>query len=95
MNLQEIIKIAPNTQFVVTGAELKEFGLSLMNEQAKSTETETKERLMTQEEVAKHFGVTRNTLWRWEKQNYLVPLHVGRKVYYKSFDVERLTDKKA
>lgn len=49
---------------------------------------------MTREEVCKYLGIGATTLWSWQKSNKLVPIRLGRKLYYKSDDVARLlTDK--
>ena len=41
---------------------------------------------LTAEETAKRLKVNRSTLWRWNKEGYLV----GSKVRYKLSDVERI-----
>ena len=40
--------------------------------------------------VAEILDVTKSTLWRWQKQGYLVPLEVGGKRRYKMSDVKRI-----
>ncbi|MBP8999826.1 MAG: helix-turn-helix domain-containing protein [Bacteroidales bacterium] len=30
------------------------------------------------------------TLYRWEKQNYLIPIRIGTKVRYRKSDIEKL-----
>ena len=41
-------------------------------------------------ETAKRLQVDRSTLWRWNKEGYLVSTKVGSKVRYKLSDVERI-----
>jgi hypothetical protein len=36
-------------------------------------------------------GVTHATLWNWEKKHYLMPVKIGRKVFYHSGDVDNLS----
>lgn len=43
--------------------------------------------LMSITDVAKHFGRTPRTLREWERRGYLVPVRVGRSVYYRCDDV--------
>ena len=43
---------------------------------------------LTAEETAKRLQVDRSTLWRWNKEGYLVSAKVGSKVRYKLSDVE-------
>ena len=45
---------------------------------------------LTAEETAKRLQVDRSTLWRWNKEGYLVSTKVGSKVRYKLSDVERI-----
>ena len=48
------------------------------------------ENYLTPDEVATMIGVSKNTLWRWEKDGYLTPFKIGRKVRYKQSDVTSL-----
>ena len=45
---------------------------------------------LTAGETAKRLKVDRSTLWRWNKEGYLVSTKVGSKVRYKLSDVERI-----
>lgn len=45
---------------------------------------------LTAEETAKRLQVDRSTVWRWNKEGYLVSTKVGSKVRYKLSDVERI-----
>ena len=45
---------------------------------------------LTAEETAKRLQVDRSTLWRWNKEGYVVCATVGSKVRYKLSDVERI-----
>ena len=44
----------------------------------------------TAQQAAEKIGVTKNTLWRWEKLGYLVPTRVGRSTRYRAVDVLNL-----
>ena len=48
------------------------------------------ETYLTAEATAKKLGVDRSTLWRWNKEGYLLTIKIGSKVRYKLSDVERL-----
>lgn len=48
------------------------------------------ETYLTAEETAKRLNVDRSTLWRWNKEGYLLTIKIGSKVRYKLSDVERL-----
>ncbi|MBQ8866668.1 MAG: helix-turn-helix domain-containing protein [Bacteroidaceae bacterium] len=45
---------------------------------------------LSAEETARRLKVDRSTLWRWNKDGYLITTKVGNKVRYKLSDVERI-----
>ena len=47
---------------------------------------------ITKKEVMIGFHVSHTTLWKWQKSGYLVPIKVGKRVYYKRADIEQLTN---
>jgi len=55
---------------------------------------ETTEGLLTEEEVIQMLGVSHSTLWRWQKQEYLSPVKIGRKNRYKKSEIETLINQK-
>lgn len=50
--------------------------------------------LLTKQEVIKKIGVSSTTLWLWEKKDYLVPVKIGRKVFYRIADINKLCENK-
>ena len=48
------------------------------------------EEYITRKQTAQKLDVNPSSLWRWERENYLVPIRVGGKVRYKLSDVERI-----
>lgn len=52
---------------------------------------EQNEDLLAKKDVIEGLGVSHTTLWKWEKSGYLVPIKVGKRVYYKRDDLEKLT----
>jgi len=55
---------------------------------------ETTEGLLTEEEVIQMLGVSHSTLCRWQKQEYLSPVKIGRKNRYKKSEIETLINQK-
>ena len=49
-----------------------------------------KETLLTKKEVMEKFDVCHTTLWNWQRNRYLIPVKIGRKIHYRQADVERL-----
>ena len=94
MSINEIVSQG-NVQLVLSASDLKELLLGLMAEVSqKNEDQEEKEDVeMSSDEVAKRLGVTKTTLWRWQKTGYLIPTKVGRKCFYHSSQIEKLMKK--
>lgn len=60
--------------------------------EAQATE-KAKECLFTPEEAAKMLSVSSVTMWRWQKNEYLVPVYVGGKKRYRNSDIVRIIEK--
>lgn len=72
----------------VTPTDLKEFAVFLISQaQVAESEKNQPETFLTPDEVSAMIGVSKNTLWRWEKENYLTPVKIGRKSRYKRSEV--------
>ncbi|MGL4519566.1 MAG: helix-turn-helix domain-containing protein [Phocaeicola sp.] len=89
--IADMISTGVNVQIVVSVAELKEFGLSLISEALGSKQQE-EDKLLTPEEAAKKVKSTKSTLWRWGKLGYLTPTRIGGKVFYKESDLNKLME---
>ena len=48
----------------------------------------------SREKVMEILDVTASTLWRWQKQNYLVPINVGGKRRYLMSDIKKILESK-
>lgn len=93
MNIQEIVNSGASVQIVVNALDLKEAFLAWNTELNNQTQQQQPEdKLVTLKEVTKLLCVDKTTLWRWHKTGYLVKSKVGRKVYYKMSDVEKLME---
>ena len=61
---------------------------------AENATTASKEKdddaLLTKKEVMERLGVGSTTLWNWENDRYLLPVKVGRKVFYRLSDINQL-----
>lgn len=91
MNISKLKELGSNVTVNVSVTDLEEFAMFIMHEAKKEAAEHIKEETyLTPPEVAKMIGVSTNTLWRWEKDNYLVPLKIGRKSRYRKSDVEAL-----
>ena len=93
MNINELINTDANISVVVSVADLKVFALCVVTEAMAAKEAEKKEeKYLTPDVVADMVGVSKNTLWRWEKEKYLIPFKIGRKSRYKLSDVKSILE---
>lgn len=92
MKINDLISDGSNNISITVGiSDLKEFGLSLIEEgRAMGRAERVQETYLTLDEVAKMLGVSKSTLWRWNKSGYLRNIKCGRKSFYKKSDVENL-----
>lgn len=49
--------------------------------------------LLTVDEVSNLLQVDRSTLWRWHRDEYLVPQKVGKRSLYRKSDINKLIKK--
>lgn len=62
----------------------------LDEKEAENAKPDGEDPLLPKHEVMVKLGVTNATLWNWERRNYLVPVKIGRRVYYKKSAIDRL-----
>ena len=92
MDINSLLNSDANISVVVSVADLKEFALNVVTEAMAAMEEKTEERYLTPDDVADMVGVSKNTLWRWEKEKYLIPIKVGRKSRYKLSDLKSILE---
>lgn len=90
MNIKDLIQADCSVAITVTPADLREFALEIVNEVLTARLSVKEETYMTPDEAAKLMGVSKGTLWRWEKEKYLTPFRVGRKPRYKRSELDAL-----
>ena len=75
---------------MVSAADLEEALRSIFEEVVSASKGEKDETLLTVRQASALLGVDRSTLWRWEKEGYLRPIRIGRKVRYQLSAVNAL-----
>lgn len=55
-----------------------------------SAKQEDEKRYLTSSEVSSVYGVSKTTLWRWEKANLVHPMRVGNRRRYEPSEIEKL-----
>ena len=91
MKISEIVIQNVPLQVVVNVADLKELFLDWKEESELNRKKET-ETLLTPDEVASKYRISKVTLWRWAKDGLLKPVKMGRKSFYRQSDIERVFD---
>lgn len=64
------------------------------NEENASEQKNEKDVLLTKKEAMDRLHVSSTTLWQWAKDQYLMPVKVGRKIYYRLDDLNNLLNGK-
>lgn len=80
--------------YMVSAADLERILRDLVNDLISEREEVKKETYISANQVSNLLGVSKSTLWRWEKENYLVPVRIGNKLRYKESEVKQLMEGK-
>ena len=93
-NISQVLQDGGNALLVVSAADLREFGLALIEEAKATSSPKEVEEYLTPKEAAKTLGKSIGTLWRWEKDKYLCPIHIGRSPKYRKSDILKIMEGK-
>lgn len=93
--LKENPEIASQVTISLSGKDLLSFIETLEKQIQKPQPNQNElsspeERLITIEEAAEIFGVTRVTLWQWGKKGIVNPVKIGHIVRYKISDIKNV-----
>lgn len=96
MDIREIMRSNSSSQqlFIVSAQDL----IDIIDTSVKKTIQELEEsvsksnndNLVPLKEVAETLNVSRCTLNRWNKDGYLTPIKIGRKVFYRQNDINEI-----
>lgn len=94
--ISEIRKNPDHISLTITGTGLVELIKAVqqviyeeINEE-KANQQDSDIELITKQDVIDKLHVSSTTLWIWEKRKYLVPVKIGRRIFYKRRDVNNL-----
>lgn len=96
MDIREIMRSNSSSQqfFLVNAQDLKnaidasiQQVIQELNEDVSKSNNDN---LVPLKEVAETLNVSRCTLNRWNKYGYLVPIKIGRKVFYRQNDINKI-----
>jgi len=79
-----------DNRFIISAEELDEIINGAVEKAIAAITPQKKEMLLSREATAKRLNVDFSTLWRWDKSGFLRPVKIGRAVYYREFDLDRL-----
>jgi transcriptional regulator with PAS, ATPase and Fis domain len=96
MNLYDLLQDNASLNVTVNAGQLIEVIDYCVNKTRKELEQQitdaNTETYPSAAQVAKILDVDKSTLWRWRKQNYLVPIEIGGKRRYRMSDVKRILE---
>ncbi len=62
----------------------------LVENATKASKEKDDDVLLTKKEVMERLGVSSTTLWNWKNDRYLLPVKIGRKIFYRLGDIIKL-----
>jgi hypothetical protein len=94
MNLYDILNDSPNLNITINAGQL----LEVVNYAISKTKSEFEakqapEQYLTRKQTAEMLEVDLSTLWRWNKQNYLIPVEIGGVRRYRMSDVKKILER--
>ena len=98
--ISEIRKDPDHISITMTGTGLMELIKAIQQviyeeiTEEKTNQHDSDIELITKQDVIDKLHVSSTTLWIWEKRKYLVPVKIGRRIFYKRRDVNNLMDGK-
>lgn len=96
--ITDILQSKENVLMVVSLNDLKELFKEIYDEREAEkkavADNEHDNELVGADDTARILGVKTNTLWRWSKSGYLIPVKIGRKPFYKQADIDRIKGNK-
>ena len=95
MIISELLTSGANVNITISANDLRDFLTEISKqviEKEKAAEaSRNADETMTQKEVCKFLNISKSTLWRWERDNYLLPTgRMGRSPQYLKSDVQRI-----
>ena len=79
-------------QYVLDKDDLENVLRGIIDETITENNSKKSERYLTIAKAAEMLGVTKTTLWRWEKEDFLLPVRTGTKIRYRESDIIRVME---
>lgn len=98
IDIAELAEHCPDVTISIKIGDLMEANKQLVEDVRSSLEKqirdENEEKYLSSDDVCEMLDVSKPTLWRWEKMEYLILLRVGGKVRYKLSEVKQILNNK-
>lgn len=92
--LAALQKELPGITVSISLSDLEQWGKGLVEQTRKQLEQQINdakaETYPSENKVCEILEVTRQTLWRWRRSGYLVPIEVGGKRRYRMSDIQKI-----
>ena len=95
MAIQDLLNNGANVSITVSAEDLRVFfaevAQQVINQEKAAQATKNDVEMLNQAQVCSYLGVSKATVWRWEKIGYLRPsTRMGSRPMYNKTDVERI-----
>ena len=95
MGMKDILSSGANVSITVTADDLRVFlaevAQQVINQEKAAQAAKNDVEMLNQAQVCSYLGVSKATVWRWEKIGYLRPsTRMGSRPMYNKTDVERI-----
>lgn len=95
MTITDFLTGGANVSITISADDLRTFfaevAQQVINQEKAAEAARNADETMSQAEVCKFLGVSKSTLWRWERDKYLLPTgRMGRSPQYLKSDVQRI-----
>ena len=95
MAIQDLLSNGANVSITVTADDLRVFlaevAQQVINQEKAAQAAKNDVEMLNQAQVCSYLGVSKATVWRWEKIGYLIPsTRMGSRPMYRLSDVEKI-----
>ena len=95
MGMKDILSSGANVSITVTADDLRVFlaevAQEVMNKEKAAQAAKNDVEMLNQAQVCSYLGVSKATVWRWEKKGYLRPsTRMGSRPMYLKSEIEKL-----
>ena len=91
-NVEESLQTKQFIQYQLNKEDLETVLTKLVERIIERYEVAKREPKLTIKQVSQRLSVDPSTLWRWERDGYLIPTRLGRKVLYNESDIAAIEE---